>query len=97
MSAVERKIGLFPSMPLPIPIIHFKCVRLPSAGSFGASWRNGYAEDCKSFYPGSIPGEASRFQPTIIPFPDTSNPADVDGVNISIPAHRLLEHAALPH
>src|SRR4030081_1442157 len=24
-----------------------------------ASWRNGYAEDCKSFYPGSIPGEAS--------------------------------------
>ena len=25
-----------------------------------ASWRNGYAEDCKSFYPGSIPGEASN-------------------------------------
>lgn len=24
-----------------------------------ASWRSGYAEDCKSFYPGSIPGEAS--------------------------------------
>ncbi len=24
-----------------------------------ASWRNGYAEDCKSLYPGSIPGEAS--------------------------------------
>jgi hypothetical protein len=25
-----------------------------------ASWRNGYAEDCKSFHPGSIPGEASK-------------------------------------
>ena len=24
-----------------------------------ASWRNGYAEDCKSLHPGSIPGEAS--------------------------------------
>jgi hypothetical protein len=24
-----------------------------------ASWRSGYAEDCKSLYPGSIPGEAS--------------------------------------
>jgi hypothetical protein len=23
-------------------------------------WRNGYAEDCKSFYPGSIPGITSR-------------------------------------
>lgn len=25
-----------------------------------ASWRSGYAEDCKSLYPGSSPGEASR-------------------------------------
>ena len=25
-----------------------------------ASWRSGYAEDCKSLHPGSIPGEASR-------------------------------------
>jgi protein-L-isoaspartate(D-aspartate) O-methyltransferase len=24
-----------------------------------ASWRSGYAEDCKSLYPGSNPGEAS--------------------------------------
>ena len=24
-----------------------------------ASWRSGYAEDCKSLHPGSIPGEAS--------------------------------------
>lgn len=24
-----------------------------------ASWRSGDAEDCKSLYPGSIPGEAS--------------------------------------
>ena len=23
-------------------------------------WRNGYAEDCKSLYPGSIPGIASK-------------------------------------
>ncbi len=29
------------------------------AGSGGASWRSGYAEDCKSLHPGSIPGEAS--------------------------------------
>ena len=26
----------------------------------GASWRSGYAEDCKSLYGGSIPSEASR-------------------------------------
>ena len=26
-----------------------------------ASWRSGYAEDCKSLHPGSIPGEASTF------------------------------------
>ena len=25
-----------------------------------AMWRNGYAEDCKSLYPGSIPGIASK-------------------------------------
>src|SRR5690348_1353511 len=28
-----------------------------------ASWRSGYAEDCKSLHPGSIPGEASTFLP----------------------------------
>ena len=27
--------------------------------SIKASWRNGYAEDCKSLYGGSIPSEAS--------------------------------------
>ncbi len=27
-----------------------------------ASWRSGYAEDCKSLHPGSIPGEASTFR-----------------------------------
>jgi hypothetical protein len=27
-----------------------------------ASWRSGYAEDCKSLHPGSIPGEASKFR-----------------------------------
>ena len=25
-----------------------------------ATWQNGYAEDCKSLYPGSIPGVASK-------------------------------------
>ena len=25
-----------------------------------ATWRNGYAEDCKSLYPGSIPGVACK-------------------------------------
>jgi hypothetical protein len=30
-----------------------------------ASWRSGYAEDCKSLHPGSIPGEASNL-PKII-------------------------------
>ena len=30
-----------------------------NAGSDEASWRSGYAEDCKSLHPGSIPGEAS--------------------------------------
>ena len=29
------------------------------ARSGEASWRSGYAEDCKSLHPGSIPGEAS--------------------------------------
>ncbi len=29
-------------------------------GSSPASWRSGYAEDCKSLHPGSIPGEASN-------------------------------------
>ena len=28
-----------------------------------ASWRSGYAEDCKSLHPGSIPGEASILHP----------------------------------
>ena len=27
-----------------------------------ATWRNGYAEDCKSFYPSSILGVASKNQ-----------------------------------
>ena len=29
-----------------------------------ASWRSGYAEDCKSLHPGSIPGEASKLSDT---------------------------------
>lgn len=34
-----------------------RCGALPRK----ASWRSGYAEDCKSLHPGSIPGEASKF------------------------------------
>ena len=30
-------------------------------GAVKASWRSGYAADCKSVHPGSIPGEASNF------------------------------------
>jgi hypothetical protein len=33
----------------------------PVKGRIEASWRSGYAEDCKSLHPGSIPGEASNF------------------------------------
>lgn len=35
----------------------------PANGAFAprmATWRSGYASDCKSAYPGSIPGVASR-------------------------------------
>jgi hypothetical protein len=32
---------------------------IEAAQSGEASWRSGYAEDCKSLHPGSIPGEAS--------------------------------------
>ena len=28
-----------------------------------ATWRSGYAPDCKSVYPGSIPGVASKVSP----------------------------------
>ena len=34
--------------------------QVPDMSRRTASWRNGYAEDCKSFNPGSIPGEASN-------------------------------------
>lgn len=33
----------------------------PSICAATARWRSGYAEDCKSLHPGSIPGRASRF------------------------------------
>jgi hypothetical protein len=33
-----------------------------SASTSGASWRSGYAEDCKSLYGGSIPSEASSLR-----------------------------------
>ncbi len=31
-----------------------------------ATWRNGYAEDCKSFYPSSILGVASKKKSCVI-------------------------------
>ena len=31
-----------------------------------ATWRNGYAEDCKSLYPGSIPGVASKINLVLV-------------------------------
>ncbi len=34
-------------------------------GASEASWRSGYAEDCKSLHPGSIPGEASITNPAL--------------------------------
>ena len=36
-------------------------IEQPVAACGMASWRSGYAEDCKSLHPGSIPGEASKF------------------------------------
>jgi hypothetical protein len=38
-----------------------------------ASWRSGYAEDCKSLHPGSIPGEASNKINNLQVQIDTSN------------------------
>ena len=38
-----------------------------NAGSNEASGRSGYAEDCKSLHPGSIPGEASNIPRLKIP------------------------------
>lgn len=35
--------------------------RFADMSAHGASWRSGYAEDCKSLHPGSIPGEASSW------------------------------------
>ena len=36
-----------------------------------ASWRSGYAEDCKSLHPGSIPGEASSKSTNSFKHPET--------------------------
>ena len=38
-------------------------MRLNASRSSPASWRSGYAEDCKSLHPGSIPGVASTLAP----------------------------------
>jgi hypothetical protein len=61
--------------------------------TLGASWRSGYAEDCKSLYGGSIPSEAS----TPLALSDTSPAALstrhlIDGAS----AARLDHGAALP-
>ena len=43
---------------------HLLCCKQPANG---ATWRSGYAADCKSVHPGSIPGVASI--PTKLPQP----------------------------
>lgn len=48
------------SSPLDVGILATYWSRV-DARSGEASWRSGYAEDCKSLHPGSIPGEASSF------------------------------------
>ncbi len=40
--------------------IEYKKVSEANSLNKKATWRNGYAEDCKSLYPGSIPGVASK-------------------------------------
>ena len=40
--------------------INYIRVSLTKVKAMMATWRNGYAEDCKSLYPGSIPGVASK-------------------------------------
>ena len=40
--------------------IEYKKVSEAISQNKRATWRNGYAEDCKSLYPGSIPGVASK-------------------------------------
>ena len=42
------------------------CLKAHRPAGYEASWRSGYAEDCKSSYGGSIPSEASNFQHTAL-------------------------------
>jgi protein-L-isoaspartate(D-aspartate) O-methyltransferase len=44
-----------------------------------ASWRNGYAEDCKSLHPGSIPGEASNLWRQVSPWRKALTPSAAVG------------------
>ena len=61
-SAPNRERGRMPPVEprsergLPVALFRNAGIR---AASPAASWRSGYAEDCKSLHPGSIPGEAS--------------------------------------
>ena len=53
----------FLSVNLPKPV-NLDCVAgedLLYDAPWSATWRSGYAPDCKSVYPGSIPGVASKF------------------------------------
>ena len=43
-----------------------RAIEVPTA-PYEASWRSGYAEDCKSLHPGSIPGEASKTAYAVLP------------------------------
>ena len=43
-----------------IDILYIKGSLIDLIKDVMASWRNGYAENCKSFYPSSILGDASK-------------------------------------
>ena len=49
-----------------------------NAGSNEASWRSGYAEDCKSLHPGSIPGEASNTPGSRASAPERDVPVEMN-------------------
>jgi hypothetical protein len=59
-ATVSRKaIGKGARSELRFPGIRSKRPEAVEQHGVEASWRSGYAEDCKSLHPGSIPGEAS--------------------------------------
>ncbi len=83
--AIERKACRAPC-PRLRPLLSNR--RPPATARDGseASWRSGYAEDCKSLHPGSIPGEASKDLPAAHRILLTSDLDETVG-----PARRLLD------